>query len=133
MLKDQLGILIPSVVVLRDVHGSYPKGYEIQGWHLDLFSTRVTMYTPSGILLNLYDIRNHYTSPYLAGCLFLIIVCVVTRIATGLRSNLNSSFVPGPKEVGVVPYSVPWLGSALPFGIHFQDFLADCQYVDGAV
>ena len=84
-----------------------------------------------GALPHLYDNRNPYISLYLAGCLFLIIVCVVTRITTGLRSNLNSSFVSVPKEVGVIPYSIPWLGSALSFGIRFQDFLADCQYASG--
>ena len=68
----------------------------------------------------------------MAGCLLLVTICVVTRIVTSLHSSLNSGFVPGSKEVGVVPYSIPWLGSALSFGMRFQDFLAECQYVDCA-
>jgi hypothetical protein len=70
-----------------------------------------------------------YSATYVAICLLLATVCVVTRIVTGQRSNLNSEDVSKPKDVPIVPYFVPWLGSAIPFGLRFQDFLADAQSV----
>jgi hypothetical protein len=70
-----------------------------------------------------------HSANYAAICLFLVTVCVVTRIVTGQRSNLNSEDVSKPKDVPVVPYFVPWLGSAIPFGFRFQDFLAEAQSV----
>ena len=70
-----------------------------------------------------------YSATYAAICLLLATVCVVTRIVTGQRSNLNSEDVSKPKDVPIVPYFVPWLGSALSFGLRFQDFLADAQSV----
>ena len=70
-----------------------------------------------------------HSAKYAAICLFLVTVCVVTRIVTGQRSNLNSEDVSKPKDVPVVPFFVPWLGSAIPFGFRFQDFLAEAQSV----
>jgi hypothetical protein len=87
-------------------------------------------------MMSMNDIPLNFSIPlashsanYAAICLFLVTVCVVTRIVTGQRGNLNSEDVSKPKDVPVVPYFVPWLGSAIPFGLRFQDFLAEAQSV----
>lgn len=81
----------------------------------------------NGMLPGLYDVRSHHTFPYLVSCLIVLITCIATRIITSQRSTLNFNYTNGSKTPGVVPHSVPWLGSAISFGIRFQDFLADCQ------
>ena|SRR5947209_3090790 len=70
-----------------------------------------------------------HSANYAAICLLLATVCVVTRIITGQRSILNSEDFSKPKDVPAVPYFVPWLGSAISFGLRFQDFLAETQSV----
>jgi hypothetical protein len=62
-------------------------------------------------------------------CLLLVIICVVTRIRTGRRRNRYTDGASEVTSVEVVPYFVPWLGSAIPFGLRFQDFLAEAQFV----
>jgi hypothetical protein len=70
-----------------------------------------------------------HSTTYVAICLLLATVCVVTRIVTGQRSNVNVDDVSKPKDVTTVPYFIPWLGSAISFGLRFQDFLAKAQSV----
>jgi len=81
------------------------------------------------IPLNFSIFLGSYSATYAAICLLLATVCVVTRIVTGQRSNLNSDDISTPKDVPVVPYFVPWLGSAISFGLQFQGFLAEAQSV----
>lgn len=81
------------------------------------------------IPLNFSISLGSHSATYAAICLLLATVCVVTRIVTGQRSNLNSEDVSKPKDVPIVPYFVPWLGSAISFGLRFHDFLADAQSV----
>ena len=81
------------------------------------------------IPLNFSIFLGSYSATYAAIFLLLATVCVVTRIVTGQRSNLNSEDLSKPKDVPIVPYFIPWLGSAISFGLRFQDFLADAQSV----
>lgn len=81
------------------------------------------------IPLNFSISLGSHSANYVAICLLLATVCVVTRIVTGQRSNLSSEDVSKPKDVPIVPYFVPWLGSAISFGLRFQDFLAEAQSV----
>jgi hypothetical protein len=62
-------------------------------------------------------------------CLLLVIICVITRIRTGRRRNRDTDGASEITSVEVVPYFIPWLGSAIPFGLRFQDFLAEAQFV----
>ena len=66
-------------------------------------------------------------------CLLVAAICVVTRIITGQRRNHDPEDISKPKHIDVLPYYVPWLGSAISFGLRFQDFLAEAQYVPRAV
>jgi hypothetical protein len=81
------------------------------------------------LLLNFSTAPSFHAATFGAVCLLLATICLVTRILTGQRSNLDSDDVSEPKDVEVVPYFVPWLGSAISFGLRFQDFLAEAQYV----
>jgi hypothetical protein len=81
------------------------------------------------MLYNFSSTPNFHTLTYGAICLLLATICVATRILTGQRSNHDSDDVSEAKDVEVVPYFVPWLGSAISFGLRFQDFLAEAQYV----
>jgi hypothetical protein len=87
------------------------------------------MMSMNDIPLNFSIPLGSYSVNYAAICLFLATVCIVTRIVTGQRSNLNSEDDSKPKDVPDVPYFVPWLGSAIPFGLRFQDFLSEAQSV----
>jgi hypothetical protein len=81
------------------------------------------------IPLNFSISLGSYSAIYVAICLLVATVCVVTRIVTSQRCNLNSEDVSKPKDVPIVPYFAPWLGSAISFGLRFHDFLADAQSV----
>lgn len=70
-----------------------------------------------------------HTATFGAVCLLLATICVVTRIRTGRRRNRDTDVASKVKNVEVVPYFVPWLGSAISFGLRFQDFLAEAQFV----
>jgi len=62
-------------------------------------------------------------------CLFLATVCVVTRIRTGQRTHRDTDVASEITNVEVVPYFVPWLGSAISFVLRFHDFVTDAQFV----
>jgi hypothetical protein len=64
-----------------------------------------------------------------AVCLFLATVCVVTRIRTGQHRNRDTDVASEIKNVEVVPYFVPWLGSAISFVLRFHDFVTEAQFV----
>jgi hypothetical protein len=62
-------------------------------------------------------------------CLFLATVCVVTRIRTGQRTHRDTDVASEITNVEVVPYFVPWLGSAISFVLRFYDFVTEAQFV----
>ena len=54
------------------------------------------------------------------------LLCVTTRVYTSLRSTIHNQDVgtpSKPRDVGVVPYWVPWLGHAVPFALGIQSYL----------
>jgi hypothetical protein len=69
-----------------------------------------------------------HTATFGAVCLLLATICVVTRVRTGRRRNRDTDVASEVKNVEVVPYFIPWLGSAISFGLRFQDFLAEAQF-----
>jgi hypothetical protein len=93
------------------------------------FNSLLVTMSMDDIPLNFSISLGSHSANYVAICLLLATVCVVTRIVTGQRSNLSSEDVSKPKYVPIVPYFVPWLGSAISFGLRFQDFLAEAQSV----
>ena len=87
------------------------------------------MFSTNSVLVPFDLVPDSRVATYAAICLLLAAVCFATRIVTGRRSNLKTEDASEPKDVEVVPYFVPWLGSAISFGLRFQDFLAESQYV----
>jgi hypothetical protein len=85
------------------------------------------MISTDNILDNYSTALGFHTATYATICLLLATICLVTRVVTGQRSNLNSDDVSEAKDAGIVPYFVPWLGSAISFGLRFQDFLAEAR------
>lgn len=63
------------------------------------------------------------SAPYSSFFVIIALICVFTRIVTGLRS--------GPKEGVAVkkPYWIPYVGHALSFGFTQESFLAKQLYV----
>ena len=71
--------------------------------------------------------RSPWSSPVVVIFLLLSLLVIATRIFTGLRSTLGRDNPQAPKEVGLVPYWIPWLGSALQFGLRTQRYIADIR------
>jgi hypothetical protein len=59
--------------------------------------------------------------------LFVALICIITRVRTGIQNKRQSASRTEPKEIAVLPYWLPWLGHAIQFGARFQNFLADAR------
>jgi hypothetical protein len=66
-------------------------------------------------------------SPLALILLSTALICLGTRVRTGLLNKQQSVSKAEPKEIALLPYWLPWLGHALQFGTRFQDFLADAR------
>lgn len=67
------------------------------------------------------------TSPVSFVLLLISLVCLSTRVRTGIQNKQQSVSKAGPKDIAVLPYWLPWLGHAIQFGTRFQNFLADAR------
>lgn len=66
-------------------------------------------------------------SPLALILLSTALVCLGTRVRTGLVNKQQSVSKAEAKEIALLPYWLPWIGHAIQFGMRFQDFLADAR------
>jgi hypothetical protein len=66
-------------------------------------------------------------SPLILILLSTALVCLGTRVRTGLLNKQQSVSRAEPKEVAILPYWLPWIGHVIPFGSRFQDFFDDAR------
>lgn len=58
----------------------------------------------------------------------LVLLCVATRIRTGLQSRRQQAPKSGPKAIAVLPYWIPYLGHVISFALDFPGFLVKSRY-----
>lgn len=66
-------------------------------------------------------------SPLALILLSIALVCLGTRVRTGLLNKQQSVSKAEPKEIALLPYWLPWIGHTIQFGMRYQNFLADAR------
>jgi len=75
----------------------------------------------SAILGLVSTIKEH---PYGSVAVLVFLICLATRIVTGLRFRYGGASHSSISPIPVVPYSTPWLGHTIPFALGFQSYLS---------
>ena len=66
-------------------------------------------------------------SPLSSILVLIALVCLFTRVRTGIQNRQQSVSKSEAKEIAVLPYWLPWLGHVIQFGTRFQTYLVDVR------
>lgn len=67
------------------------------------------------------------TSPRSLILVLIALICLFTRVRTGIQYRQQLTSKAEAKEIAVVPYWLPWLGHLIPFSTRFEDYLFDVR------
>jgi hypothetical protein len=57
----------------------------------------------------------------------VVLICLITRIRTGIQNRRQLASRAEPKDIALLPYWIPYVGHAIQFVTRFQGFLADAR------
>lgn len=73
-------------------------------------------------------------SPFSCSLLAILIICIITRIFTGLRSKITQNdYDAATKTPNIIPYWLPFVGTSLSFLRNIESTITHDRYVNGSL